>query len=87
MKNQTIFCFSQESLLKAIKILGSRRNLANLLGISPQRLNGWLNDEKSMGYEYAIAIEYLTHGQIKAEQLLPFEARLFKKLKISINLF
>ncbi|HEX4044867.1 MAG TPA: YdaS family helix-turn-helix protein [Gammaproteobacteria bacterium] len=76
---------SNDQLIKAIKILGSRGNLIRALNISRQRLNGWLNDGKSMGYEYAIALEYLTQGEVKAEQLLPQRAQTLKKLKINVN--
>jgi len=63
--------------------LGTRKNLVKFLGITRQRLNGWLNDYKSMGYEYAIAIEHLTCGKIKAEDLLPQKAMILKNLGLT----
>ena len=38
-----------------------------------------------MGYEYAIAIEYLTDGKMKAEHLVPEKVKILRKLGIRID--
>ena len=77
---------SNNALLQAIKHIGTRQDFIRLLDISRQRLNGWLNDRKKMNFEYAIAIEYLTFGQVKAETLAPKQAYFLKKLGIQLTL-
>jgi DNA-binding transcriptional regulator YdaS (Cro superfamily) len=71
---------SNDSLLRAIKIIGSRQKLAQLLGISPQRLNAWLNGSVDMGYEYAVALEHLTANQVTAADLTPNKAKIITKI-------
>jgi DNA-binding transcriptional regulator YdaS (Cro superfamily) len=71
---------STDLLLRAITLMGSRKKMIQLLNISPQRLNAWLNGSVDMGYEYAIAIEYLTYGKVKAKDLAPKKAKIVNKL-------
>ncbi len=65
--------------------MGSRQAIIKVLGISAQRLNAWLNGNVAMGYEYALALEYLTGGQVTASELAPKKAQLLKKLKINLS--
>lgn len=77
--------YNSDELLRAIKIIGSRQKMIKHLGISAQRLNAWLNGHIEMGYEYALALQYLTNGQIKAHQLSK-KAKLIQTLGIQINI-
>jgi DNA-binding transcriptional regulator YdaS (Cro superfamily) len=58
-------------LLKAIRYFGSQSGLARALGIDPNRVNNWVNRDKHIPYQYAVAIEILTRGKIKREELAP----------------
>lgn len=73
------------ALLRAIKIRGSRQKIIKELDITGQRLNSWLNGGVCMSYEYAIALEYLTFGQVTAAELAPKGAKILKKLKINLS--
>lgn len=73
-----------DPLLYAIKLIGSRQEVAKLLGISIKRLDRWLNGGICMGYEYAVALEHLTGGQVTAEELAPQKIKVLKKLKINL---
>jgi len=75
----------ENALLQAIKSVGTRRDFMRLLDISKQRLNGWLNEKKEMSFEYALAIEFITFGQIKAETLAPNKVSYLKKLGANID--
>ncbi len=77
--------YNSDELLRAIKIIGSRQKIIKELGISAQRLYAWLNGHIDMGYEYALALQYLTNGQIKAHQLTK-KAKLIQSLGIKINI-
>jgi DNA-binding transcriptional regulator YdaS (Cro superfamily) len=77
--------YSSDELLRAIKIIGSRQKMIKHLGISAQRLNAWLNGHIDMGYEYALALQYLTNGQIKAYQLTN-KAKLIQNLGVKIDI-
>jgi DNA-binding transcriptional regulator YdaS (Cro superfamily) len=74
--------FSDDPLLRAIKIIGSRQIVIKMLSISGQRLNAWLNGHVTMGFEYAMALEYLTGKKVTASELVPQKAELLKKLKL-----
>ncbi len=79
------YMLSDDPLLRAIKILGSRQEIIKMLGITRQRLNAWLNGNVAMGYEYALALEHLTCGQVTATELVPEKIHVLKKLKINFN--
>ena len=51
---------------------GGQSNLARKLMVSPSRVNKWLNQGIRIPYEYAIAIEHMTNGEITCQMLLPF---------------
>ena len=51
-------------LLKAIGRFESRRKFAKRLGISPERLNAWLNRGVNIPKQYAEQIEQLTDGEL-----------------------
>lgn len=76
---------SSNSLLRAIQIMGSRKEIIRLLGISAQRFDSWLNNGIGMSYEYALALEHLTFGQVTANELAPKKSQVLKNLKIEIS--
>jgi len=59
------------ALLKAIKIAGSRRNLAKIIGTTPDAINGWLNRGVSVPLQYAIEIERFYFGEISWTEIAP----------------
>lgn len=81
-RNRVLFL---NPLLRAIHIMGSRNQLIRALGISAQRLNSWLSGEVAMSYEYALALEYLTFGEVTAVELSPGKSEILKKLKINVS--
>ena len=63
-------------LLKTIGIVGSRKQLANMLGITPEILNAWLNRGVCVPLEYAIEIERITNGNMTWQEISPHLAHL-----------
>jgi DNA-binding transcriptional regulator YdaS (Cro superfamily) len=55
---------------KAIKVAGGKTALARKLGTYPQLVDNW-SRRKSIPAEYAPAIERITNGAIRAEDLCP----------------
>ncbi len=68
------------ALLKAIRLLGTQSELARQLKVKRETVNKWLNRNKHIPFEYAMAIEILTDHQINCYELAPY-ARFLKKLK------
>ena len=60
------------ALLKVCHRMGGQSVLARLLEISPSRVNKWLNQGVRIPYEYALAIEQLTEGQVTCQMLTPY---------------
>ena len=58
-------------LLKAIGRFGSRRKFAIKLGVSPERLNAWLNRGVNIPKHYAEMIEQLCEGEVTWQELAP----------------
>lgn len=78
---------SADELLRAIRIIGSGQETAKLLEISPQRLNAWVNGNVSMRYEYAIILQHLTCGLVRAKNLVSKkQARLLEKFNIDFDI-
>lgn len=67
------------ALLKAIKIKGSRRNLAKAIGVTPEVLNAWLNRGINIPLEYAFEIERATEGEVSWRDLVPHLAHFEKR--------
>lgn len=64
----------RSALLKASRLVGGQKQLAQQLHITPSRLNKWINRSKSnqgIPYGYALAIEKITHGEVSCFELIP----------------
>ncbi len=59
------------ALLKAIRTIGTQVALAKKLGVKPSLINNWLNRDKGVPFEYAIAIECMTQGVVSRYELAP----------------
>lgn len=59
------------ALYRAIKLFDTQQALANAIGVSRKKLNNWLNYNVRIPYHHAIAIEIVTEGAVKAEELAP----------------
>jgi DNA-binding transcriptional regulator YdaS (Cro superfamily) len=60
------------ALLKACRILGGQKQLAEKIKIHPSRLNKWINRSKRViPYACALEIEQATEGQVTCHELLP----------------
>ncbi len=57
------------AILSAISIVGSKRELAEKVGVSPAAVTSWIQRKKRMKYDYAMAIEEATGGKVKARDL------------------
>jgi len=60
-----------QALRKAIKLSGSQAALARALKVRRCRINHWLNRDKDIPFEYAIAIEKLTRGKVSRYEFAP----------------
>ncbi len=67
------------ALIKAIGIIGSRKKLANIIGTTPDALNGWLNRGVCVPLEYAIEIERITKGNVTWQEAAPHLAHFTKR--------
>ena len=65
----------------AVSIVGSKNELANKIGASPASVTYWSTRKKRMGYDYALAIEEATNGQVKASDLFLSRANFERGLK------
>jgi len=61
----------EEELRKVIKYFGSQQKLAGLLRINRSLVNHWLNSRLKISLKYALQIEVITKGLVKAECLNP----------------
>ena len=61
----------EEALLEAINFVGSQKKLALSLGVGCPVLNNWLNAGIKVPLKYALKIEVITKGLVKAERLTP----------------
>lgn len=61
----------ESGLLKTIKFFGSQSNLAKALKLKRNIVNNWLNRDKVIPFEYAIAVEILTNGAVGRYELAP----------------
>jgi DNA-binding transcriptional regulator YdaS (Cro superfamily) len=60
------------ALLKACRIVGGQKQLAEMIHVGQSRLNKWINrNKKHIPYWYAIDIERVTQGQVTCEELVP----------------
>lgn len=72
------------ALIAAIRFFGSQSNLAKNLKLNRKIINNWLNRGDEVPFEYAIAIEILTRGEVDRYALAPYAAWL-KRLQRSNN--
>jgi DNA-binding transcriptional regulator YdaS (Cro superfamily) len=66
-----MYTIHQASLLKACRSVGSQAELARRIGVSRAQVNHWLNRGDKISYEYLIAIETATNGQVSRHDLAP----------------
>ena len=59
-----------EAIEKAIRTLGSQKNLASACGVSQNAVSKWLNGGR-VSLETALKIEMATANKIKAEDINP----------------
>ena len=59
------------TLLKAIKLAGSQKELALILGVDPANLNKWVHYKRSMPTKYGHIIEDWSDGIITKQALFP----------------
>ena len=60
-----------EELRKAIKLIGTQKKLSALLGVGCSVANNWLNIGIKIPLKYALHIEAMTNGLVKAKNLVP----------------
>lgn len=75
------------ALLKAIQDLGNQTLLAKKIGVNPSCVNKWLRQNKSIPYQYVLAIEEATEGRVTREELAPIMYNPFHALKYIRILF
>jgi DNA-binding transcriptional regulator YdaS (Cro superfamily) len=60
------------ALLKACRIVGGQKQLAQRIKVNPSRLNKWINRNKgTVPYQFALDIENATLGQVTCYELVP----------------
>ena len=69
------------ALLKSIRLAGSQRKLASMLGVRPECVHYWKNNAKQIPYRYVLEIERITKGVVSRFELAPHEDRLNRYLK------
>jgi DNA-binding transcriptional regulator YdaS (Cro superfamily) len=62
----------EQVLLTAIRFFGSQSKMANALKLKRSTVNNWLNRDKHIPFEYAIAIEMLTKGVVTRYEIAPY---------------
>ncbi|CDF98643.1 transcriptional regulator [Avibacterium paragallinarum] len=60
-----------ESIKKAINVLGTQQLLAEACGVSQNAVSKWLNGGSAISLENALRIEKATQGKVKAEDISP----------------
>lgn len=58
-------------LQRAVRLVGGQVALAKAVGVKQQHVWNWLNRDKKLPLEWAIAIERATNGQVTAKELRP----------------
>ena len=62
----------EQVLLTAIRFFGSQSKMANALNLKRSIVNNWLNRDRRIPFEYAIAIETLTNGAVSRYEIAPY---------------
>lgn len=70
-----------EALHRAIKHKGSRKKLCGELGVTGDRMKGWLNRGINVPLEYALEIERVTKGAVKWYEVASHLAHFAKRWK------
>lgn len=60
-----------DALERAVEIAGNQSKLAEALGVKQQHVWNWLNRDKKLPFERAVAIERFTKGKVTAYELRP----------------
>lgn len=71
--NETTFPPHRDALLQAGELMGSLSRLADALNVSPQRVNNWLQRDKTIDAAYCADIERVTNGQVSRKDLRPHD--------------
>src|SRR5438128_841273 len=62
----------RQALLKACRLMGGQKQLAERININPSRLNKWINRNKgTVPFQCALDIESATSGQVTCDELVP----------------
>jgi len=69
--------FMNQAIERAVKIAGSQKKLAQMVGVSQPNVWSWLHDKKRVSPERVLPIVKATEGQVKAYQLRPDLPELF----------
>lgn len=69
MKKRTNGRKENIAIKKAILFFGGTVNLAKQLNVHHASVSKWLYEKRSIPVKYAVQIEYLTDGEIKASDL------------------
>jgi DNA-binding transcriptional regulator YdaS (Cro superfamily) len=59
------------TIAKAIEIVGTQREFARCLSISPGLVSQWKNGTRPVAANHCLAIEAVTKGAVKAKDLRP----------------
>jgi DNA-binding transcriptional regulator YdaS (Cro superfamily) len=62
---------TQEAVLKACEILGSKSALARAVGVKPPTVQQWCNGERPVPPVKCIEIERVTDRRVRVEELAP----------------
>lgn len=60
-----------EAITKAVEILGGPAAASRALGVTPQAVSFWMSGHRTPSAETCLAIERMTRGQVKVEQVRP----------------
>jgi len=71
MKNRNSNKRENPYIRKAVDSYGGTVELAQKLGTSPSRISEWLYETRAVPVKYAVKLEKLTIGEIKAKKLRP----------------
>jgi DNA-binding transcriptional regulator YdaS (Cro superfamily) len=80
-----------DALFKAIRMIGSRKKTAKLLGVSIKIINNWFTRDRKIRVEHALMLEVITDNiakkqakqKIMAEQFAPhaaYQINAFRKM-------
>lgn len=62
----------EQVLLTAIRFFGSQSKMAEALKLKRSTVNNWLNRDRQVPFEYAVAIELLTRGKVTRYEIAPY---------------